>query len=85
MNRVFLYFCTILATFASLSGFVNSKSVQDLIFQAIFFPVPAFLLGACIKKQSLDLSHKGVEITLLTASFVALVGWAALRIYVFKP
>ncbi|HLE48852.1 MAG TPA: SH3 domain-containing protein [Patescibacteria group bacterium] len=45
----FMFICTILAIFLSISGFANSKDIKTLIFQFVFLPVPLYLLITLVK------------------------------------
>lgn len=44
MSKAFLFLCTVLAIFISVSGFLTSPS----LFQLIFLPVPLYLLAASV-------------------------------------
>jgi len=47
--RTFLLLCTIMATIASISGVLNIKTTQDLIFQVLFLPVSLFFIFETIQ------------------------------------
>lgn len=51
-KKLFLAYCTLLALFISLSGFVSAKETQDLLLQSAFLPVTLFLVYSFFKSFS---------------------------------
>lgn len=50
MNKAFLYVCTLIALFISISGVASVRSALGLVFPILFFPVTGYLLYATISQ-----------------------------------
>jgi len=44
VKKILLYYCTVLAFFLNISGFLNAKQTNDYLLQFVFLPITAFLL-----------------------------------------
>lgn len=52
INRLFLYFCTLLSVLVSLSGFLSIKTINDLPFHLLFLPITLYLVITSFKSPS---------------------------------
>jgi 4-hydroxybenzoate polyprenyltransferase len=71
MNKAFLYLCTLIALFITISGLVLVRHASELIFHLLFAPVTVYLLIATAS-QIIN-PRKTVSVS-LTANNMAVVG-----------
>jgi len=78
MSRAFLIFCTLLAVFISVSGFISAPSPV----QFFFVPIPLFLLWSVFQKYpDVKLSHKRNELAIAMFFLGLLLVTALFNIY----
>lgn len=59
MSKAFLFFCTVLAIFISVSGFVTSPSPIHFI----FLPVPLYLIASSVSQLRSSRAQPEVSLT----------------------
>lgn len=81
--RIFLFYCTLVATFLSISGFLNARSNFELITQAFFLPVTLYFIIASISsitKGEEEVTLEGKRVYLII-SFVILMLLSGISIF----
>lgn len=74
VSRLFLYFCTALALFVTVSGFATAKNIGAIILQFTFLPITIFLVvGVFSKKTSGKTPQLGSKNALIIAVVVFIV------------
>jgi len=48
-QKIFFIYCAILALFISISGILNAKSIETVLFQLAFLPVPIYFLASVVR------------------------------------
>jgi hypothetical protein len=68
VSILFLYWCTAVAVFLSVSGIITSQSSEGLIFQFFFLPITLYFVVSAIrnlKSQTLDVNLSGRKTTII--------------------
>lgn len=84
-STLLLYYCTLIALFLSVSGFLTARTTESLIFQVMFLPITLyFLIGVFrnLKSKTLDviLSGRSTAIAVFIIIFTILLALAAKNI-----
>ena len=80
-STLLLYWCTLVALFLSLSGFLTVKTTQGIVFQFLFLPITLYFLFSAfrnLKSRTLDvnLSGRTTSIVVFVIIFAILLGLA---------
>ena len=49
MNKVFIYLCTVIALFVSVSGMASIRRVSDILVHLLFLPVTLYLCTTSLR------------------------------------
>ena len=80
-STLLLYWCTLVALFLSLSGFLTVKNTEGIVFQLLFLPITLYFLFSVfrnLKSRTLDvnLSGRTTSIVVFVIIFAILLGLA---------
>lgn len=82
-SNLFLYLCTVLSLFVSITGFLGINSLEQLVYQIAYLPVTLSLLSVCLHRLLLK-SPGGMKRILVYYNFIVVAamvsaGWLAAR------
>lgn len=88
MNKAFLYLCTLIAIFITLSGFTSARHASQLIFHILFLPITFYLFLATVlqirnPRKTIAAPLTAYTLTVVGICFLLLVIIAAKMLSIF--